>query len=124
MSSAKISLKAPVHPTESEEKVKKAVLNIFPNAELDIGEREIRGKASDMERFREILRDLRIRDTARNFLMSRINGNRIEFSISKQAAYMEKISFGGNKPALGEIEITIESESPEKLIQWLTFKGE
>ena len=124
MPSAKIWIKAPVYPTESEEKVRKAVLNIFPDAEIEVKDGEISGKAAGMERFREILRDLRIRDTARHFLLSHIRGDSIEFSISKQAAYVGKISFGGNNPALGEISIRIESESPEKLVQWLTFIGD
>ncbi len=124
MPTASISISAPLYPTESEEKVKSAILKIFPDAELEVEEDRITGKASDLERFREILRDLRIRDTARHYLMGHLKGGIMEFSISKQAAYVGKISFGGNNPALGEIEIRIESENPEKLIQWLTFIGD
>ena len=124
MPTASVTINTPLHPTESPEKVEKAVLNIFPDADLEVGDDSITGRASDLERFREILRDLRIRDTARHFLMSRIRGNRIMFSISKQAAYVGKISFGGNRPALGEIELIVETDDPVKLIEWLTFTGD
>ncbi len=118
------TIRAPVFPTENPEKDKKAVLNIFPDAEISVENGELIGESKSLERFREILRDQRIRDTARSFLNSCIDGNMIQFSISKQAAYMGKISFGGNNPALGEIEISIESDDPKGMVQWLTSKGD
>ncbi len=124
MPSALVRIRTPLYPTESKEKVKKAVLNIFPDADIEVEKDAVVGESRDLERFREILRDLRIRDTARHYLMSHLHDDVMSFSISKQAAYVGKISFGGNKPALGEIDVEIESKSPEKLIQWLTFTGE
>ena len=124
MPTALISISAPLYPTESADKVKSAILKIFPDAELEVKKERITGNASDLERFREILRGLRIRDTARHYLIGHLKDGVMEFSISKQAAYVGKISFGGNNPALGEIDVKIESESPEKLIQWLTFIGD
>ena len=119
-----VGIVSPLHRTEDPEKVKKAITNIFPDCALEEKEHEIAGKSPSLERFREILRDLRIRDTARHFLTGKIEGDRISFSISKQAAYMGKISFGGTNPALGEIEIEIMDGNPDRLIEWLTYKGE
>ena len=124
MPSATIRIKTPLYPTESPDKVRKAVLNIFPDAELSERAGHIEGVSNDLNRFREILRDLRIRDSARHYLRSHTRGDVIVFSISKQAAYVGKISFGGNRPALGDIDIEIESDGPERLIEWLTFTGE
>lgn len=119
-----VLIKCPVNPTENPEKVRKAVMNIFPEAEINIGEGSLTGRATSLDRFREILRDLRIRDSARAFLMANIEENQVSFSISKQAAYMGKISFGGLNPALGEIEILIKDDDPKTLIRWLTEVGD
>ncbi len=119
-----VSIEAEVHNTEDDEKVRKAVLNIFPDADIEKSDGKIVARTHTLDRFQEILRDLRIRDTARHFLMGKIEGDRIKFSISKQAAFMGKISLGGTNPALGEIGIEIRDENPTKLIHWLTFTGE
>jgi predicted RNA binding protein with dsRBD fold (UPF0201 family) len=118
--SAVVNILCPINPTEDPEKVKKAVLNIFPDADIEIAEGELKAGTKSLERFKEILREQRIRYSARAFLSANIHGNSIIFSISKQAAYMGKISFGGLNQALGEIEITIEDENPKNLVEWLT----
>lgn len=118
----RITIRCPVNPTENPEKVRKAVLNIFPDADLKMEKGMLTGTAQSLDRFREILAELRIRDSARNFLSSRVNGRELRFSISKQAAYMGKISFGGLNPALGEIDIAIEDEDISALLRWLTGK--
>jgi predicted RNA binding protein with dsRBD fold (UPF0201 family) len=115
-----IQIACPINPTEDPEKVKKALLNIFPDAEIEIAEGELKAGTKSLERFKEILGEQRIRDSARAFLSANIHGNSIIFSISKQAAYMGKISFGGLNQALGEIEITIGDENPKNLVEWLT----
>lgn len=119
-----ITILSPLHRTEDPEKVKKAVKNIFPDCTLEESEDAIVGKSGSLDRLKEILREHRIRDTAHTLLLGRTEGNTISFSISKQAAYMGKISFGGVNPALGEIEVKITDDCPAKLVKWLTDKGE
>ncbi len=116
----RVRISTPLNPTEDPEKVKRAVKNIFPDADLDIAGAELIGSAKSLEKFKEILAEQRIRDTARDFLSGKIQGNSLKFSISKQAAYMGKISFGGVRPALGEIEVEIEDENPDRVVEWLT----
>jgi predicted RNA binding protein with dsRBD fold (UPF0201 family) len=74
-----------------------------------------------LERFRMILQRDRIRAAARSVLRRSTDGNRIVFFLNKQAAYAGHVSFSapeGESP-LGPIQVTIETENPEQLINWL-----
>jgi predicted RNA binding protein with dsRBD fold (UPF0201 family) len=76
---------------------------------------------SSLERFRMILQRDRIRAAARSVLRRSVDGNRIVFFLNKQAAYAGHVSFSapeGESP-LGPIQVTIETENPEQLINWL-----
>ncbi len=57
-------------PTESTEKLKDAILNLFPSAELSFDGRHLKGETDDLDHFRTLLREQRIRDTAREVLES------------------------------------------------------
>jgi uncharacterized protein len=73
-----------------------------------------------------ILQRDRIRAAARSVLRRSLDGNRLVFFLNKQAAHAGHISFSapeGESP-LGPIQVTVETEKPEKLIDWLTGKPE
>jgi uncharacterized protein len=73
-----------------------------------------------------ILQRDRIRAAARSVLRRSVDGNRIVFFLNKQAAHAGHVSFSapeGESP-LGPIQVTVETENPEKLIDWLTGKPE
>ena len=79
-----------------------------------------------LERFRMILQRDRIRAAARSVLRRSVDGNRIVFFLNKQAAYAGHVSFSapeGESP-LGPIRVTIETENPEQLINWLAGQPE
>ena len=79
-----------------------------------------------LERFRMILQRDRIRAAARSVLRRSVDGNRIVFFLNKQAAYAGHVSFSapeGESP-LGPIRVTIETENPEQLINWLAGRPE
>jgi len=81
---------------------------------------------SSLERFRMILQRDRIRAAARSVLRRSVDGNRIVFFLNKQAAYAGHVSFSapeGESP-LGPIRVTIETENPEQLINWLAGQPE
>ena len=81
---------------------------------------------SSLERFRMILQRDRIRAAARSVLRRSLEGNRIVFSLNKQAAYAGHVSFSapeGESP-LGPIQVILETENPEQLIDWLAGKQE
>lgn len=106
-----IKVKAPINPTEDVEKVKQAISMIFPYLELKIGENEITGESDnklDFVNFKELLKQQRIRDTARSFLETRKEGKWYSFELNKQAALMGKINFVDFEVPLGTIHVEMD----------------
>ncbi len=112
----KIVAKTPVYPTENEEAVKQAILNIFPESKLTYGENELIATTDSGERLKEILRNHRIRDTARHILRAGREGDKTRFRINKQVACVSKVSFVEGSPALGSIDVEIEAEDIDAAI--------
>ena len=122
-----VTVSCPVFPSEDPEKVRRAVLNIFPDAVLDIAEDMISSDSAGLAHFGEQIRRQRILDTARSVLMKGRNGERSRFNLNKQAAYAGKISFVEEKATLGTIRVTVEAEDMTLFIEALaprTVEGE
>ncbi|MBO8179716.1 MAG: flagellar hook-basal body complex protein FliE [Archaeoglobus sp.] len=102
-----IEIRTKVHPTEGEEKVVKAIKNIFPDAEIEIREDgEVYGRAYSLERFRELLRRQRILDTARSEILKRRDGNEVTLYLNKQTATVSRINFCDEDAVLSPIKVT------------------
>ena len=118
----KIEAEACVNPTEDLDKVIKALSNLFEYEELEIGKDKVivLGGCSSLVPFKEFLEKKRIRDTARKIFLKGAKHNTIRFKLSKQAAYARRINLvEENLSPLGEIEVHIITEDPEKTIEWL-----
>ncbi|MEM2236875.1 MAG: RNA-binding domain-containing protein [Candidatus Caldarchaeum sp.] len=120
-----VKVTAAVNPTESVEKVVKAVLNIFPKASVEKGDGRVTATVDSLEgleKLRMIIRSRLIRNTARMLLSKNLSGNTVTFYLNKQAAYAGRLSFfeAGEVMALGPIEVRIESDNVEETIRWLT----
>ncbi len=128
-----VHAEAEINPTESEEKVRAAVGNVLGNASITIKPSsrasiltaEANGQDS-LIKLRNILRGDRIRDAARKALFHSIRGNTISFCLHKQVAFAGHVSFSEEtaESPLGPIRITIETDSPQQLIEWLAEKTE
>jgi len=119
---AHITVKAVVNPTESADRVLKAAENLFPSLEFgeDSGALLARGDdKSDLGAFKELLRQQQIRDTARGFLLKRMEGDGVSFQLNKQAALMGKVNFVDFEVALGTISVQITDKDLGSLIDWL-----
>jgi len=92
-----------------------AISQLFPDAEIS-GEETLTATSESIEPFGELLRQQRIRDAARRVMRRGIKGKSTSFRLNKQVAAIGKISFSEESQALGDIEITIESEDIEALI--------
>jgi predicted RNA binding protein with dsRBD fold (UPF0201 family) len=124
-----VHVETEINPTEAEEKVQKAVANIFSNLSTEI-KPSYRGSmlnayAKSQEaliRFRNLLRSDRIRDAARKALFRGIRDMTISFCLNKQVAFAGHVSFSEEvaESPLGPIRVTIECEDPGRLVQWLT----
>jgi len=115
MSMVSVQITCPIYPSEDPEKVKEAILNIFPGASLEMDDRGVRGEA-DMDRFYKLIRKQKILDSTRSMMFKGIRGNKITLHLNKQVAVVGKISFTEPRTILGTITVTMESDEPELLI--------
>ncbi|MDI6855191.1 MAG: RNA-binding domain-containing protein [Candidatus Thermoplasmatota archaeon] len=116
-----VVVRASVHKTENVDKVRSALLNIFPELELDIKDNEIKGRTSSISKFKELLRLQKIRKAAKSVLLSAKRGSKLEFKLSKQVAFIGKVNFiTDERPPLGSIEVSIAAENIEEVIEELT----
>jgi predicted RNA binding protein with dsRBD fold (UPF0201 family) len=128
MDEIRVYVEAKINLTESEDKVKRAVENIFGNVpvqEKRAGDGSLLvAKAEGLEaltKLYNLLRRERIRDAARGVLFEGLNEKTITFHLNKQVAYAGHVSF--SKPVaespLGPIKVQIECENPREVIEWL-----
>ncbi len=110
-------METPLRPTESPEKVRRAVLNLFPKTLLEEGE-SLRGRVDSLDRFAELLRKQHIRDSSREVLLGSIRGRRLVFHLNKQAAFAGRVSFSAYAP-LGDIRVTVVSDDLPGLVREL-----
>jgi predicted RNA binding protein with dsRBD fold (UPF0201 family) len=78
-------------------------------------------RLEDLENLKNVLRQEAIRDAARKVLFNSVSGSSIVVYLNKQAAFAGKASFCEryDESPLGPITLTITSESPEQVIDWL-----
>jgi predicted RNA binding protein with dsRBD fold (UPF0201 family) len=117
-----VEISTPVHPTESESKVKKALESIFPCVQFFLDGTVFKGKSEELkslDRIKELLKAQKIRSTANAILRKSLFGQELVFYLNKQAAYMGKVNFSEDSP-LGPITVTISCEDMEALITYLT----
>jgi predicted RNA binding protein with dsRBD fold (UPF0201 family) len=128
MDEVTVHVEADVNPTESEEKVRKAVWNLFgdlptqtkPTHKGSVLTAETKGQET-LITLRNVLRRDRIRDAARKALFHGLRGDTLSFYLNKQVAFAGHVSFSeaeGESP-LGPIRVTVECENPPELINWL-----
>lgn len=101
-----IEIETDIYPTESEEKVIKAIKNIFPDAEVSISNGRVVAKAKSLERFRELLRMQRILDTARTEILKGRRGSEVVVYLNKQTATVSRINFCDADAILSPLRIT------------------
>ncbi|MFA5451992.1 MAG: RNA-binding domain-containing protein [Candidatus Methanomethylophilaceae archaeon] len=114
-----VKLYCPVYPSEDPEKVKTAILKIFPDAVLEVSESEIKGTTDNLNKFARQIRKQEILDTTRALLLKGMRGNtdRTLIRLNKQVAFMGLISFSEERTILGTIKVIIEDDELEALIQ-------
>lgn len=121
-------VEAEVNLTEDIEKVRTAVLNIFPDLTISIENRQgnvfLVGEREGLEVLEELRRLLirqRISDSARRVFRSCIVDDQIVVYLNKQAATTKHISFCESKSEspLGPITVIFESDRIDDVIEWL-----
>jgi uncharacterized protein len=126
-----VLVEAEINPTETEEKVKTAVANMFGDMLIKLEPSQVGSvltaeakNREALENLRNTLRRDRVRAAARKVLYKGLREKTIRFCLNKQVAFTGHVSFSqetGECP-LGPIKVTIESENPRELIDWLAPK--
>ena len=112
-----MKIKAVICPTEDEDKIKKAVKNIF-DINLKKEGNYIMGEStriSSLNILKEKLKDQAIRDTARSILLNNLTDKKLSFSLNKQAAFVGVVNFQ-EESKLGVMEVEIESDDIMRII--------
>lgn len=120
-----------VHPTESIEKVVKAVQNVIGEIELQESDQGhitiLEGrleKMDDLLPLRDLFSRTRIRDAALSLLTGAAVDERLSFGLNKEAAYAGRASFhlSGASPT-GPIQFELAGDI-DKVIEFLCGKSE
>ncbi len=131
MDEVEVLVEVEINPTESEEKVKRAVENVFGNIQTQIKPLAkgnlLTAEAKGLEaltKLYNLLRRERIRDAARGALFEGLNGNTVGFYLNKQVAFAGHVSFSKavSESPLGPIKVQIKCANPRQLIDWLAPK--
>lgn len=131
MDEVEVHVEVEINPTESEEKVRRAVENIFGGIHVQIKPLRkgslLTADAKGLEsltKLYNLLRRERIRDAARGVLFEGLGEKTITFYLNKQVAFAGHISFSKAvaESPLGPIKVQIKCDDPRKLIDWLAPK--
>ena len=127
-----VRVETEINLTEDEEKVEKAVANVFDSVAVEI-KPSYRGSVLVAEaegrealvKFRRLLRVDRIRDAARKVFFGGLRGKAIRFCLNKQVAFAGHVSFCEEvaESPLGPLKVIIECEDPRLLIDWLAERS-
>jgi len=115
-----VEIRCPMFSTEDKETLLHCISNIFPKTKWNIKDDMIVGKSKYLTRFKKILEDMKIRDTARQHMKERVVDDQCSFKLSKQATCNAKINFSQEKKPLGEVEVKIICDEINALIENLT----
>lgn len=129
MDEVSVHIEVEVNPTESEQKVKEAVENIFgamtmqtkPLHKGSLLLAEAAGHEA-LTKFHNILQREHIRAAARAVFLQGLERTSVNFCLNKQVAYAGHVSFSQEvaESPLGPIRVKIKSENPRQVVDWLT----
>ena len=114
-----------INPSEDLQKIKTAILNIFPDIQIKNTDMEISGtskKIESLSKIFEVVHNRRVKNTYRRILNQNLSNNSTWFYLNRQAAYVDVIALCNeeDESPLGPIEIILDSQEIEQVIDWLT----
>jgi len=120
----KIEILCSIHPSEDPNKVKSAILNIFPNCELETQKFSIKGNSNDLHSLEKIYDTISSTQSERIYqrrLEKNLDKNSAWFYLNKQAAFVEKIAIceEPDESPLGPIKVILTSNQIDRIIDWL-----
>ena len=128
MNDIQITIEAQINPTEDEEKVKQAVVNVIGPVNFKVKQKTwgqlLTAQASGTEgltKLSNLIKRAQIIAAARKVLRRSATETSITFYLNKQVAYAGHISFSQQtaESPLGPIKVEIKSDNPKKVIDWM-----
>ena len=124
--SCKIEMFCTVNPSESIEKIEKAISNIFPYSIINNNNLTIHAQSKELRSFEKIYQFIHNNKLQKNYLRSledHLQDDTTWFYLNKQAAFVEQIAIceESNESPLGPIKVTITSSNIDTIIDWLIF---
>lgn len=109
-----VEVRATLKPTEDADRVRQAILNLFPDAEVSEENDELVGRTTTLDRVRQLIRNMQIPDSARGAMLANLtsDGLSTRFLLGKQAAAVGKAHFGPMRSPLGDLEVTLRGQEP------------
>lgn len=123
-----VTVRVPLHASEAVAKVRKAVLNLFPNAEVQEHQGLLVAETDSLAELRVLIRKQKILDAARRTFLRGLDepGTTSRFTLNKQAAYAGRVSFSIEGSPLGDLETEAQDADLEALLKEMapmTIKG-
>ena len=124
--SCKIEMFCTVNPSESIEKIEKAISNIFPYSIINNNNLSINAQSKELRSFEKIYQFIHNNKLQKNYLRSledHLQDDTTWFYLNKQAAFVEQIAIceESDESPLGPIKVTITSSNIDAIIDWLVF---
>jgi predicted RNA binding protein with dsRBD fold (UPF0201 family) len=124
-----IHVEVEINPTETEDKVKQAVENMFgpmkvrtkPLRKGFLLKAEAKGQET-LIKLRNLLQREHIRAAARSVLIRGTENDSVSFCLNKQVAFAGHVSFATepNESPLGPVRVEIRTEDLRRIIEYLT----
>ena len=124
--SCKIEMFCTVNPSESIEKIEKAISNIFPYSIIDNNNLLVNAQSKELRSFEKIYQFIHNNKLQKNYLRSledHLQHNTTWFYLNKQAAFVEQIAIceETDESPLGPIKVTLTSSNIDAIIDWIVF---
>jgi predicted RNA binding protein with dsRBD fold (UPF0201 family) len=124
--SCKIEMFCTVNPSESIEKIERAISHIFPYSIINNNNLSVNAQSKELRSFEKIYQFIHNNKLQKNYLRSledHLQDDTTWFYLNKQAAFVEQIAIceESDESPLGPIKVTITSSNIDAIIDWLIF---
>jgi len=124
--SCKVEMFCTVNPSEDSEKVKKSILNIFPNSKIELKNFLIHAQSKDLNSFEKIYEVIRSKKSYKTYarnLENNFKNDSTWFYLNKQAAFVKQIVIceGSEESPLGPIKVILTSSNIDEIIDWIVY---
>ena len=124
--SCKIEMFCTVNPSESIEKIEKAISNIFPYSIINNNNLTIHAQSKELRSFEKIYQFIHNNKLQKIYLRSledNLQDDTTWFYLNKQAAFVEQMAIceESDESPLGPIKVTLTSSNIDAIIDWIVF---